>query len=226
MKNRQDLIRLCCIESHEQFMALIFFLFLAERLKNILPKGLRIQIASWNIDQIMFPGVILGGYGKRKYYRWCDNTNIGYIELTHLLETVEKIQQGLNPENLPTKELYRFESDDWHLLILTDYLQHILTNKEEFSQIYLTEVPKSNCIVAEIAGQFYVAARPEDSPLVAEGEEVEKGKDVGVIVVSKTNNYIGAPIDCKITKVLVENDTTVELGQPLFEIIPIFNEQE
>lgn len=227
MKIRQEIIRALGIRGYNNIRALDFFLYLAERLKENLTKGLRIYIASRHLHQIMFRNVIAGGTGEHQYYRWTNAGKTEYIYKTQFFDIILRIKQQLNPDVAETKALYQFEPDDWHFLILSDLIDHILINGEEnFLRTYMTQEPKANCIEAEITGQFYVAARPEDLPLVSEGEEVVKGQDVGVVVVNKTNNYIGAPCHCRITKVLVKNDTAVEAGLPLFEVIPILDEQE
>lgn len=222
MITRQSMAALIKLHDGMSYNVLKFFFFLAERLKDNIIVGYRIYIAAWNLRQLMFPGVIPGGEGHYRYYRWSHNDQTDYVYLDQFFSIVQSIRCQLNPENFDTKELYQFDPDNWHLIILSDLIINVLANGEQgFSQNYITQEPQANCIVAEISGQFYVAVRPEDPPLVSVGEEVEESQDVCVIVVSKTNNYIGSPLHCRITKVLVKNDTAVEAGQPLFEIISI-----
>ncbi|MDR7521553.1 MAG: acetyl-CoA carboxylase biotin carboxyl carrier protein [Armatimonadota bacterium] len=75
-------------------------------------------------------------------------------------------------------------------------------------------------IVAPMVGTFYRAASPDAPPFVAEGDIVEEGQVVCIIEAMKLFNEIQAEKRGRIVRVLVENASPVEYGQPLFLLDP------
>ena len=78
-------------------------------------------------------------------------------------------------------------------------------------------------ITAFTTGIFYARPAPDSPPFVTEGQEIEKGKALGLIEVMKTFNHIifqgiGESSTGKVKKVLVKDSQEVKLGQPLFVI--------
>ena len=75
-------------------------------------------------------------------------------------------------------------------------------------------------ITSPLVGTFY--RRPNEAPdaqeFVTEGSHVMPGTIVCIIEAMKVMNEIKAEKAGTITKVLVENGTPVEFGQPLFEL--------
>ena len=56
--------------------------------------------------------------------------------------------------------------------------------------------------------------------LVKEGSVFEKGKTIAVINAMKINNDVKAQLKCTVIKVLAKDNSIVEYGTPLFEIVP------
>lgn len=73
-------------------------------------------------------------------------------------------------------------------------------------------------IVAPMVGTFYRASSPEATPFIKVGDEVGEGQVVCVIEAMKLFNEIQADVSGRIARVLVENATPVEYGQPLFVV--------
>jgi acetyl-CoA carboxylase biotin carboxyl carrier protein len=73
-------------------------------------------------------------------------------------------------------------------------------------------------IDSPIIGVFYVAPAPEKPPFVMPGDTVSVGQTVCIVETMKVMNEIKSPIDGVIEAVLVENESEVECGQPLFSI--------
>lgn len=78
-------------------------------------------------------------------------------------------------------------------------------------------------VTAFTTGIFYAKPSPDSPPFVAEGQEIEKGKALGLIEVMKTFNHIvfhGTDDSDmgKIKKIFVGDAQEVKLGQPLFLI--------
>lgn len=71
-------------------------------------------------------------------------------------------------------------------------------------------------ITSPMVGTFYRAGSPTATPFVNIGDRVSVGQTVCIIEAMKLMNDMPAEVAGKIVKVLVENGTTVEYGQPLF----------
>lgn len=71
-------------------------------------------------------------------------------------------------------------------------------------------------VLAPMVGTFYRAPSPEAPPLVKEGDQVDVGQVVCIIEAMKLFNEIQAEARGRVARVLVENATPVEYGQPLF----------
>ncbi len=75
-------------------------------------------------------------------------------------------------------------------------------------------------VKSPIVGTFYRASSPDAEPYVAVGQEVDKETVVCIVEAMKVMNEIKAEVKGVIRKVLVENATPVQFGQPLFLVEP------
>lgn len=75
-------------------------------------------------------------------------------------------------------------------------------------------------IKSPMVGTFYRAATPEAEPFVAMGKDIDHESVVCIIEAMKVMNEIKAETKGVIRKILVENATPVEFGQPLFLVEP------
>jgi biotin carboxyl carrier protein len=78
-------------------------------------------------------------------------------------------------------------------------------------------------VKAFTTGIFYAKPAPDAPPFVSVGEEIEKGKALGLIEIMKTFNHIifhgtDKADTGKIKKIYVNDGQEVKLGQPLFLI--------
>ena len=73
-------------------------------------------------------------------------------------------------------------------------------------------------ITSPIVGTFYCALAPDTPPFVRPGDKVEPETVVCVVEAMKVMNEVKAEVSGVIRRVLVENGTPVEFGQPLFEL--------
>ncbi|MDI6771703.1 MAG: acetyl-CoA carboxylase biotin carboxyl carrier protein [bacterium] len=71
-------------------------------------------------------------------------------------------------------------------------------------------------VAAPMVGTFYRASSPEVPPFVKEGDLVGEGQVICVIEAMKLFNEIQAEKSGRIARVLVDNASPVEYGQPLF----------
>lgn len=75
-------------------------------------------------------------------------------------------------------------------------------------------------IVAPMVGTFYRSSKPDAPPFVSEGDIVHVGQTVCILEAMKLFNEITSDVAGRIVRVLVENGTPVEYGQPLFLVDP------
>lgn len=78
----------------------------------------------------------------------------------------------------------------------------------------------ANVITAPLAGVFYAASAPGETPFVAVGDRVEKGQTVCLMEAMKMISEIPAPCDCIITEILGENGVLAAFGDTLFRFQP------
>jgi acetyl-CoA carboxylase biotin carboxyl carrier protein len=58
-------------------------------------------------------------------------------------------------------------------------------------------------------------------PLPKEGDVVEAGQVIGLVEAMKMFNEVVAPQKAKLTKIKVQNETLVKIGDALFELEPL-----
>ncbi len=78
---------------------------------------------------------------------------------------------------------------------------------------------KQDEIKAPLLGIFHRAPSPEEPPFVKEGDRVKKGDVLCVIEAMKMMNEITAARDGVIASICVEENTIVEYGQTIFELV-------
>lgn len=71
-------------------------------------------------------------------------------------------------------------------------------------------------IASPLVGTFYRASSPDADPFVSVGSRVHKDTVVCIIEAMKVMNEIKAETSGVIKKILVENATAVQYGQPMF----------
>ena len=73
-------------------------------------------------------------------------------------------------------------------------------------------------IKAELVGTFYSAPSPDEPLFVKEGSQVSEDTVVCIVEAMKVMNQIQAGVSGTITKVLAENGSPVQFGDPLFYV--------
>jgi len=79
-------------------------------------------------------------------------------------------------------------------------------------------LPSGETMNSPMVGTFYIAASPSTPPFVKVGDSVSTGDTLCIIEAMKMLNQIEAEKSGVIKAILVENETPVEFGQPLFVI--------
>jgi acetyl-CoA carboxylase biotin carboxyl carrier protein len=77
---------------------------------------------------------------------------------------------------------------------------------------------KSITINSPMIGTFYRASGPDKPPFVNVGDKIEKGKVICIIEAMKLFNEIESEFSGTVVKVMVNDASPVEYGQPLFNI--------
>ena len=75
-------------------------------------------------------------------------------------------------------------------------------------------------IVAPIVGTLYTTPSPNAEPFIEVGAEVEEETVVCIIEAMKVMNEIKSGVHGVVKKILIENGSAVEYGQPLFQVEP------
>lgn len=73
-------------------------------------------------------------------------------------------------------------------------------------------------ISAPMVGTFYASPQPGAPAFVSAGDRVEPSSVLGIVEVMKLMNNIEAGVNGTVVRVLVENESLVEFGQPLMVI--------
>ena len=80
--------------------------------------------------------------------------------------------------------------------------------------------PSGQQITSPMVGTFYRSPGPGEAAFIEEGAKVEVGQVLCILEAMKLFNEFKADTAGTITRILVEDATAVEFGQPLFEIDP------
>lgn len=78
-------------------------------------------------------------------------------------------------------------------------------------------VDASKIMRSTMVGTFYRAAGPNSAPFVEVGQSVKEGDTLCIVEAMKMMNQIPSDRSGTIKKILVENGSTVEFDQPIFE---------
>ena len=73
-------------------------------------------------------------------------------------------------------------------------------------------------VKSPLVGTFYAAPSEDAEPFVKVGDTVKKGQTLAIVEAMKLMNEIESEYDGVVTEILVNNEETVEFGQPLFRI--------
>ena len=95
-------------------------------------------------------------------------------------------------------------------------VRQIVRDYENVDSMLYTE--SGNRITCPLVGTFYSAPAPDAEDFVKVGDYVKKGQVVGIVEAMKLMNEIESEYDGIVEAVLVENESMVEYGQPLFII--------
>lgn len=117
------------------------------------------------------------------------------------------------------QELFRLNLDQdlFHREIMVTEIESKLKDADKET------IGEGFVVRAFTTGIFYARPSPDSPPFVTVGQEIEKGKALGLIEIMKTFNHIifhgtDKADTGKIKKIYVNDNQEVKLGQPLFLI--------
>jgi len=105
-------------------------------------------------------------------------------------------------------------------VIAAPVLPSVVDTAENRVVVEEPSVDEASILTSPMVGTFYTASSPEVDPFVREGSRVKKGDTLCIIEAMKLMNAIEAEYDGVVRRILVENASPVEYGQPMFEITP------
>ncbi len=79
---------------------------------------------------------------------------------------------------------------------------------------------KSHVVTSPFVGTFYRKPNPDSPNYVSLNEKVNKGQVLCIVEAMKLMNEIEADVSGTVVAILVEDNQSVEYGQPLFKILP------
>ncbi len=77
--------------------------------------------------------------------------------------------------------------------------------------------PRRHLVIAYV----HPGTTVDREPLPKEGDVVEAGQVIGLVEAMKMFNEVVAPQKAKLTKIKVQNETLVKIGDALFELEPL-----
>jgi len=103
---------------------------------------------------------------------------------------------------------------------LNDNIQDVTTQENIEKELIEKKEKKYTIIKSPIIGTFYRKSGPDKPFFLDVGTEIKKGDTMCVIEAMKLFNEIESEMDCKVIKILVDDETPVEFDQPLFLVDP------
>lgn len=97
-----------------------------------------------------------------------------------------------------------------------EHISEIDALKEE--RIKDKEDENLHLVKCPIVGVFYSSPKPDSPPFVKVGDKIKKGDVLCIVEAMKLMNEITSDVDGEVVEILVENQSPVEYGQPLFKI--------
>lgn len=149
------------------------------------------------------------------------------LELNEIFMIIDKVKNT----DLNT---FEYQDTDIRIKIKNTNSGVVQVNPDAFSKAHTEKKPyaadmaqaaevreekQESFIEAPMVGTFYRAPAEDEEPFVSVGDRVKKGQVVGIIEAMKLMNEIKAGMDGIIEEVLVQNESLVEYGQPLFRVV-------
>lgn len=144
-----------------------------------------------------------------------------FMELKELTELINAVSKSSLSE-------FTLEEGNLKLTLKAERIQQaafasepaVMTKVETVSiqNPVLSENKSGHEVKSPLVGTYYNSPSPDAEPFVRVGDTVTKGQTLAIIEAMKLMNEIECEQDGVIKEILVENESIVEYGQPLFII--------
>ena len=141
------------------------------------------------------------------------------MELTQILTLIQAVNES---------QLTKFSIEQGDLKISMQAQRGVLQPMADVSAISQTNVSMESLkqeasvsgqvVTSPLVGTFYSSPSADAAPFVAVGDTVKAGQVLGIVEAMKLMNEIESEYTGTVQEILVENEQTVEYGQPLFII--------
>lgn len=136
------------------------------------------------------------------------------MEMENLLKLIDKVSSSKISE-------FSYEEGSLKLYLKKENQEVIVKEVENHTvsiPVKETAVTEGSIMKSPLVGTFYNAPSPDAEAFVKVGDTVKKGQVLGIIEAMKLMNEIECEFDGTLEEILVDNETMVEYGQPLFVI--------
>ncbi|ALG69497.1 acetyl-CoA carboxylase biotin carboxyl carrier protein [Beggiatoa leptomitoformis] len=146
----------------------------------------------------------------KKLIELLESSNIAEIEIREGEESVRISRYGTQPQQMP---IYGYPQP---YPAPQPSVNPATTSTP--SDVSATPQITGHVVTSPMVGTFYRAASPASKPFLEEGQRVSVGDTLAIIEAMKILNQITSDYAGVVRKVLVENGSPVEYGEPLFII--------
>ena len=144
------------------------------------------------------------------------------LEVKDMIELMKAISEnGLTTFELEqgeTKLVMKREKEIITTLYSADSMMYTKSAEEQRHVQPEEKMLTGNIISCPLVGTFYTSPAPDADSFVKVGDRVKKGQVVGIVEAMKLMNEIESEYDGIVEEILVNNEDTVEYGQPLIVV--------
>ena len=130
--------------------------------------------------------------------------------------TVSEIKELIGALDASGVTSLEYKENDVKLVVSEAAAAPAANPKENSTPVPDTE--EGHIVASPLVGTAYLAPAEDAEVFVKVGDTVKKGQTLAIIEAMKLMNEIESDYDGEVVKILVENEETVEYGQPLFVI--------
>lgn len=136
------------------------------------------------------------------------------MEMENLLKLIDKVSGSkINEFSYEEGSLKLYLKKEAQEVIVKEVENHTVATPAKEKA-----VTEGNVMKSPLVGTFYNSPSPDAEAFVKVGDTVKKGQVLGIIEAMKLMNEIECEFDGTLEEILVDNETMVEYGQPLFVI--------
>lgn len=144
------------------------------------------------------------------------------LEVKDMIELMKAVSENglttLELEQGETKLVMKREKEIITTLHGADSIVYTKSAEEQRHTQPEEKMLTGNIISCPLVGTFYTSPAPDADSFVKVGDRVKKGQVVGIVEAMKLMNEIESEYDGIVEEILVNNEDTVEYGQPLIVV--------